>query len=388
MRVIDLELLGKLASKVTHSSFGKIDKVKYTDYIERLKIDFSGLKGTSFAPNEFDTKFAETEKYIQEILANTQLIMRGGPLEYLNFVFEHFKKICGNDTEVFPIINSDFKSDAWLVGLICDYLDQDGWLLNTQNIGFTVSGIEMGEMAPKLPDTVKMPNKYIFIYVDDASYSGTQASNILRHASKIQGVKPEKFYLYFAGISSTARSKIASVGKSSKPSQSDSKQSMLGLGGSSSIGIKPSFLSTKFKPPIGSGGLMSGQITTSIKPTPILDYEIVALEEIKPLLIPPPKSLLALKTYQQHYEIDPVQLKIVKATQVSTPTFYNITNSMLPYKIPDSVSCPIHLFVGMDGKGNVANNGTLFDANGTVSYRSVLGVSAKIGKTPLDKIFV
>lgn len=343
MYIIDLAKLAGCSQGVTATSFGGVSVPGATGYTSWLK---SKLRGFGVDPlSEHPPVQTPREKTISDLIANptwegeldsalhsawgVEFLMPGGPQAFAASVTGSIiqQKELTEDRPLYPVINSDWKSDAWLTGLFLFHPEAP--LLNAENIGFGLKGGPISEHAQKI--SLK-ESSYDLVYVDDASYSGSQAFNIM-NSIFFSGLRPNRVLLMFAGISRNAVEHI--------------KRS-------------PLFLRTSCK------------LFIDEKVTMIFNENWKATANTR--------RLLQAFFENRHIEADP-KTNQPKSTTGHFPTFTANCLVMPPYKIPDSLSVPTHLFLGCtpDCQFSVfeSEGGHIFLTNGGVNYRDVMRASAE-----------
>ncbi|MCE6978307.1 hypothetical protein EI534_13110 [Pseudomonas frederiksbergensis] len=344
MHIIDLAKLAGCSKGVTATSFGGVSPHGARGYTSWLK---SKLRGFTVDPSSElpPPVLSPREKTIRDLMAiptwETQLdsaleaawrvefLMPGGPEEFAGNVSKSIiqQRELTDDRPIYPVINSAWKSDAWLTGLFLYHPETPS--LNIENIGFALSGTPNPEPAQKITLNAE---SYDLLYVDDASYSGTQAFNIM-NSIFFSGLRPKRVLLMFAGISKQALQQI---------SQS------------------PLFTRTSCKL------FIDEKVTTLIN----ANWNITLNTR---------RLLQAFFNYQ-HIEADPKTNK-PKPTKGEFPIFTVNCLVIPPYKIPDSLSVPTHLFLGCtpDCQFSVFEfeGGHIFLTNGGVNYRDVMTASSE-----------
>jgi hypothetical protein len=84
----------------------------------------------------------------------------------------------------------------------------------------------------------------------------------------------------------------------------------------------------------------------------------------------------------KHIEADPSTLEPKPTTGGEMPTFWRNCLTILPYKIPDSLSVPTHLFLAYDPTTKTSifegEGGHIFRAKGQVDYRIIMAHGSTI----------
>ncbi|MFP6562206.1 hypothetical protein WJ542_28480 [Paraburkholderia sp. B3] len=332
---VNLEKLAECSKLVSMSSFGGVvphGTKAYTDWLKAKLNEIANFREDGAGQKIKSLLNAPTweDKLDRDLEAawNVSLLMRTGELHFAQQVAEVVvAQLKAERRPIYPVINSDWKSDAWLTGLVLGTERMPD--LNPEGIGFGVRAKLIPEQEHKkgLP-----PGQYDVLYVDDASYSGTQIFN-LANSIFLSGLRPTRILLMLAGISTQAMGKISS--------------SRL-----FSVGKCKPFCDEK----------VTTQITNIWEPSP----------ETRSLL-------WAFFGDMKHIEADPLTLE-PKPTTGEMPIFLHNCLTILPYKIPDSLSVPTHLYLAYDPitQSSVfeSEGGHIFRSNGQVNYRTIMAGGA------------
>jgi hypothetical protein len=256
----------------------------------------------------------DTCTWIVSACKDTVVLMGKGVDAYVEWSANNIIDLAKLNKPIYPLLNEEWKSDAWLLGLVWAKLQKQNVKLNQKGVGFALAGKQAGVLKPA-QKAVLTDTNWIALILDDASYSGTQAWTLLQNAKACNAFKwpPFAVAVVLAGISQTAEQKLKEI-----------------------KGIKLS-VQPMDKMPAGK-----------------IDKEVV-------------KAIRSLEGYSGHIELDPANLA-PKPTKGEFPPFVDISYAILPYKIPDSISVPTHLYCAY--KSNVAKH--LFSSDGSVDYRTVM----------------
>lgn len=317
MYTVDLAGLAKHSNGVAASSFGGISVRGAKVFTDWLTSRIRGIE-QSHRPHP-----PSWENNLHRALAEvwqTDVLMLEGPDGFAKKVAEYVLKNM-EDRPVYPIINSDWKSDAWLTGLVIQHMgDPDRLNPAAQGFGLTAKPL------PEAGHDIALPDAYDLLYVDDASYSGTQVWNLLNSVSG-SGLRPRRLFLMLAGISQTAQNKI------------------------------------------WTSALWKNKCTPAADP---------AITKTMKAWNPPGTIRLLLQSFygpMTHIEADPQTLD-PRPTTGEYPIFMDNCLAILPYKIPDSVSVPTHLYLAYDPQTRSSiferEGGHLFQSNGGTTYRTVM----------------
>ncbi|WP_035056433.1 hypothetical protein [Andreprevotia chitinilytica] len=336
MYLVDLKALKKCSKTVSMTPFGKVHSHGsnvFTDWLVS-RINQAALVPNNQRATSISTLIQQNnnwENTLRQALGDvwrTDTLMDQGHDVFAQQVAEAISKKLEDETPIYPIFNSEWKSDAWLGGLALSK-DQLYKRMNPSGHGFGLSAKPLPEKACKIP---LKANTYDVLYVDDASYSGTQIFNLLNSVWS-SGLRPNKVHLMLAGISQTALQKI-----------------------------------------------VSSMLLRERKCTPVFDQQITAQMRMWGAQNSTLNLLRHFYGAMTHIEADPNTLK-PKPTQGEFPIFTGNCLAVLPYKIPDSLSVPTHLYLGYnpDHKSSIFENegGHVFTTNGGVNYRTVMPSGAE-----------
>lgn len=337
MYIIDLAKLAGCSKGVAMTRFGDVDangKKIYTDWL-KSKLNEASLLSPSGPLYDSDRSIA-IHKLMQDPRWESDLdnalreawkikaLMPDGPEAFAAKISAYITRQKNQEPKwpIYPVINSQWKSDAWLTGLFL--FAPDTPILNPENIGY---GLNAGPIPERTLEPVNPDYTYDVLYIDDASYSGTQAFNLMNNIF-FSGLRPRRIYIMLCGLSSLAQEQI---GKSLLFQRSDCK--------------------------------------------PYMDPGITTLINTRWDITLNTQKLLQQFFNSAHIEADPRTIK-PRPTKGHMPIFMDNCLTMLPYKIPDSISVPTHLYLAYDPvlKASIfeSEGGHIFVTNGGVNYRDVM----------------
>lgn len=329
---VNLNVLAVASARVTVRSFGAIDQNALFSYGIWV---LDQLHGVPSATND------GVWQAIRNAAERLVVLMPGGVSDYVEFAAEKIIDMRKDgDLPVFPIMNQDIKSDAWLTGLVAKRLAEKGRNFNQDNIGFAIDGKTLGVVTKRATTVVRQDCKVVLI--DDASYSGTQAMALMGNAgacgifdmAKIKGAA-----LVLAGISTVAKEKLK-------------------------VTNIPIFAQCD---PMPSGPFGSSEVLSAMRSLPVTANRASASAGV----------------YASHREVNP-DLLVLQPTTGELPTFLDLSYAIPPYKIPDSLSVPTHMlmacgYLNNDFLPRVMYNarlpttlGHLFTGSGSINYRTTL----------------
>ncbi len=325
---VNLDKLTEVANDVTYTEFGAPESRKVDFYINWVLRQLSKMKAA-------DQETMAVWRAILEAMNKTVVLMPDGIDRHIEWVAQQVGELCASSKEpIYPVINEECKSDAWLTGRVHGLLKTAGVELNPERIGIA--------LRAKLP--AGKPAKVMFIkksfrllVIDDASYSGTQVFNLLMNCNFCNAFDIQKCLratVFLAGASQNAMLKLAPFSKL--------------------VDLVP------FQE-MPRGDFGSGQVVTRMR---------------------------ALPGYASHIEADPATLA-PKPTQSEFATFWDLSYAILPYKIPDSISVPTHVYLalgydGREAKGQASRNPWtppqtmrhLFSRDGSITYREIMSAGS------------
>lgn len=328
---VDLNALAVASKRVTMKTFGAIGQNALFSYRIWVADQLSGE--TSLVQSAVDTAICNA--------ANAMVVlMKTGVPSYVDYAATQIEEMLKDELPVFPVMNQDIKSDAWLTGLVVAKLAEKGLTFNNRNLGFAIDGKQAG-LTAKAGGAI-VDEDFKMVLIDDASYSGTQAFAILANAGINMIFNMAKFKagaLVLAGISTVAKLKFQGS-------------------------------------PI--------KIHAECDPMPSFSFgSLAVLQAMRKLPVKVDRANVTKGLYAQHREVNPDTM----ALQVTTgefPTFLDLTYAMPPYKIPDSLSVPTHTLMASGYKNDdtlprVMYNARLpstlphlFTGSGSIDYRTTL----------------
>jgi hypothetical protein len=314
MYKVNLDKLAKTSEQVSSSSFGSLDDKKMKEYIEWVKQNVK---------QKDKKRITNVGDWIKLACEKTVVLMGKGVDDYTTWAAKELSKL---PPPLYPILNEEWKSDAWLTGLVWAKLrDNHKISLNKQCVGFALSGKEAGS-GVKLAKSVQLQGEWDAVIIDDASYSGTQAWTLLQNLKFCGGFKqlPDSAVILLAGASKRALDKLQRV----------------------------SYAMPKAMTPMPD------------VPDPTMDVA---------------EDMRTLPGYGQHIELNPKTLT-PGFTKGEMFTFMDISYAILPYKIPDSISVPTHVYCAYRYKPKLFKKPIrhLFKGEGAVSYRTVMPKGAEL----------
>lgn len=318
---VDLNALGVCSGTVVTTSFDSISQrgsKVFTDWLVSSKLQLK---------EPIQMGWEDGLRNALKSVWDTKILMPQGPDKWVGdvaqFVMQNQKQ-----RPIYPIINSAWKSDAWLTGLVINKL-ADAKKLNSDAKGFGLNGKPNGEMPQKIP---LKPLTYDLMYVDDASYSGTQLNNILNSVF-LSGLRPGRIFLMLAGISMKA------------------------------------------------GQLIYKSKVWAQKCQQVGDEKITTLMETWNIPGVYGQQLRTFYGNMSHIEADPQTLS-PKATTGEFQIFTDVCLTMPSYKIPDSLSVPTHLYLAYNPTTKTSifehEGGHIFTGKGSTTYREVMGKGATV----------
>lgn len=319
--LLDMHKLAEVAKDVRMKSFGDKHRSKFLDYMKSVEAKLIAAGCDMPFRNGVIGNF-------EMIWDRTLVLMSEGPENYAyNVALDLIKfRQSGLTKPIYPIVNDGCKSDAWLTGLVVSYLTEHGVHLNDKDVGFAISGKPLTERFDK-PVLDVFKSGAVFIYIDDASYSGTQASNVWRNLaqSRIAGtqVGASQKFMFLSGLSSHAKELLGSI-----------------------------------------DGLT-------------VQYEALMPEcnkNVFPHLYH--KDTRNFLGYTKNIELNPGTLEPKAISSEFPPFVQPLSLAVLPYKIPDSMSVPTHLYAAIGYQSTQATSipemSHLFTNNGSTDYRTVI----------------
>jgi hypothetical protein len=327
---VNLEKLADASRQVKCVTYGAVNPVAVEAYLAWLDLQLT-------------PKFQEQERsnILQSVRFSCErlkILMSGDIGNYVTWAADKLADELKDETPIFPVLNDEIKSDAWITGLVVTELAGRGIKLNPGNVGYAVGGTQTGEMMPRRPE-VNQPFKVV--YIDDATYTGKQAKTVGMNAGQC-GVFNMQHYkkamMVFAGMTEQA------------------KQFLEGLELLCQADIE--------------GGLF--QFDDVMRTLPI-DADTASAP---------------VGYYARHVEVDPASgLLVPKSGQGLT--FQKVSYGMPPYKIPDSISVPTHVYAACGYKQPTGQKQLpetlrhLFQGEGSVDYRTSLRPQKQEFFTPI-----
>ena len=332
MQTINLQALRTAARDVKSTSFGAIRPAALEGYGMWLMRQFD-------KPGIPVTTAMQAWNEVRTACDSTQVLMARGPDEYAEYVADKIAEMMKKSgAACIPVINSDWKSDAWLTGLTLSKLRGRP---NPGDVGLTMSAKAFETVGPRamgeLPTVVRkkagLDGQYFLVVIDDASYSGAQAAQLLINASSVARMVKNcaGMALFLAGISEKARDFI--------------QRQNLGM--------------------------------------PLL---IESRETMPRQIFTHAAALRGITGYDGHIECNPHTLmpETIKSGH-QKPFEGQVSLAILPYKIPDSISVPTHVYLAYNydyaqtsgTASRIPNRAPqvlqhLFSTSGGVNYRDIM----------------
>jgi hypothetical protein len=277
----------------------------------------------------------QVDQAIASAMQQLLVLMPGGVDQYVKRIAVELAKLgaaAPREAPIVPIINNELKSDAWLTGLVHNHIvTKWGYRArrsSTQVFAVKRTGVIFTPEALPKP-VVQWPCKVVLI--DDASYSGTQATEIV--FSAIKGNLYDKnrvvsFWVLLDGISQRARDYFEAWWQR--------------RGAEFAPHPKPQFFARRTIP---SGDFGSRDVMIAMRKLPC----------------DPSNATVSQGWYNKHCEVDQstLSLKSMSVLDDTAFTFQNISYAILPYKIPDSLSVPTHVLMACGYKAGRLNLPTL-----------------------------
>jgi hypothetical protein len=315
-------------------------------------------------------------KAIDDAIGRLTVLMPGGVDRYVDFVVKkiiEISRIAPVDVPIIAIMNNELKSDAWLTGLVHNKL-----------AGTAAQPKRWSAFAiPRAPGRLRWPTPCVgepckVVLIDDASYSGTQITQLFSNAalgnlydkSEVRG-----FWVILAGISQTAKRNFFQAWKKACQALSPHPESVIYAQSDMPFG------------PFGSPDVLKAMRSL---PCDTTNATVV----LQPGYFLPDQGK---GCYSKHCEVDQSTLQLRWLTS-EFQTFFDLSYAIPPYKIPDSLSVPTHVLMACGykndqgrldvppqkspwaGAGYPAAGITLpptlphlFNVSGSINYRETLG---------------
>ncbi len=334
---VNLSELALASANVTVRSFGAIFQNSLFSYRIWAQMQLAPVNKTN------PGLASAVDQAIVSACNRTVVLMNGGHEQFVEWLAGQLATISERHegATVIPVMNQDFKSDAWLTGLVMAKLLGKVAGFDPSSVGYALEGKQAG-LCSKTKTVVKKP--FVLVLIDDASYSGTQAFALLANSGMCGLFDMGQFkagYLLLAGISTVAKEKFKEA-PIEVVAQCD---------------------------PMPSGPFGSTAVLNAMRRLPVDTGH---------------SSVTSAGLYALHRELDPNTLQL-KPTTGEFPTFTNLSYALPPYKIPDSLSVPVHVYAAC-GYSNeddhlprvmynarlISRLSHLFQAAGSIDYRTVL----------------
>jgi hypothetical protein len=282
---VNLTALSAASQKVTSVSYRAISQTALAAYLDWLEDQLMEKHQAEKRQQILQAVRGSCERLI--------ILMDDSIDNYVTWIANKLEAEMADRVPIYPVVNDEIKSDVWLTGLVVAELAARRVQMNPRNVGYAVGGTQTGEIIPRSPG-VRGASKVV--YIDDAIYPGKQAFTVGANAGAcgifgMSGV--QKAVMIFTEVTTQAKEFLNRV---------------------------------------------AVIYQTELDSQPFQHEEVM-----RALPLDAGKSSALPGAYVAHVEVDPATgLLVPKSGQGET--FNNISYGMPPYKIPDSISVPTHVY--------------------------------------------